>query len=95
MEIHISDIVRSTAGRDKGKLFFVLQVEEQYALLVDGKLRKLENPKRKKQIHFRLESQCALRVAEKLRNGEKVTNSELRRTLAQFAAEVDGEEGGM
>jgi len=95
MEIHISDIVRSTAGRDKGKLFFVLEVEDRYALLADGKVRKLEHPKRKKKLHFRLESQCSLRTAEKLRNGEKVTNSELRRTLAQFAAELDGEEGGM
>ena len=63
MEIHISDIVRSTAGRDKGKLFFVLEVEDRYALLADGKVRKLEHPKRKKKLHFRLESQCSLRAA--------------------------------
>ena len=95
MEIHLSDIVRSTAGRDKGKLFFVLETEDQFALLADGKSRKLEHPKRKKRTHFTLVSGCDLRVAEKIRNGEKVTNSELRKTLAQFASESLGEEGGM
>ena len=48
MEIAKSNIVRSDAGRDKGKLFVVLAVEGEYLLLADGKSRKLESPKRKK-----------------------------------------------
>ena len=37
MEIAKSNIVRSDAGRDKGKLFVVLAVEGEYLLLADGK----------------------------------------------------------
>ena len=37
MEIAKSDIVRSDAGRDQGKLFIVLAVEGEYLLLADGK----------------------------------------------------------
>ena len=48
MEIAKSNIVRSNAGRDKGKLFFVLAVEGEYRLLAEGKSRKVEAPKRKK-----------------------------------------------
>ena len=40
MEIAKSDIVRSDAGRDQGKLFIVLAVEGEYLLLADGKGRK-------------------------------------------------------
>ena len=40
MEIAKSNIVRSEAGRDKGKLFCVLAVEGEYLLLADGKSRK-------------------------------------------------------
>ena len=47
MEIAKSNIVRSDAGRDKGKLFVVLSVEGEYLLLADGKSRKVESPKRK------------------------------------------------
>ena len=48
MEIAASNIVRSVAGRDQGKLFIVLAVEGEYLLLADGKGRKAESPKRKK-----------------------------------------------
>ena len=48
MEIAKADIVQSDAGRDKGKLFFVLDMEGEYLLLADGKTRSVETPKRKK-----------------------------------------------
>ncbi len=52
MEIAKANIVRSEAGRDKGKLFFVLNVDGEYLLLADGKERKAERPKRKKLFHL-------------------------------------------
>ena len=51
MDIARSDIVKATAGRDAGKLFFVLGVEGDFLLLADGKTRRLEKPKRKKRRH--------------------------------------------
>ena len=44
MEIAQSNIIRSDAGRDKGKLFVVLAVEGEYLLLADGKSRRVEAP---------------------------------------------------
>ena len=41
MEIAKADIVQSDAGRDKGKLFYVLDVEGEFLLLADGKSRKV------------------------------------------------------
>ena len=54
MDIAASNIVRSAAGRDRGKLFAVLAVEGEYLLLADGKTRKVESPKRKKRRHVLL-----------------------------------------
>ena len=51
MDIAKSDIVQSDAGRDKGKLFYVLAVEGEFLLLADGKSRRVEAPKRKKRRH--------------------------------------------
>ena len=82
MEIAKSNIVRSNAGRDKGKLFAVLAVEGEYLLLADGKSRKVESPKRKKRRHVLFVSAEETRLAEKIKSEEKITNSELRRTLA-------------
>lgn len=84
MDIAKSSIVESVAGRDKGKFFFVLEEEGEFLLLVDGRTRRVERPKRKKRKHVRFVEVSQTRVAEKIRCGDKITNSELRRTLAPF-----------
>ena len=94
MDIGRSDIVKSTAGRDKGKYFFVLDVEEEFLLLADGKTRKLERPKRKKRRHTALAAHVQCRAAEKMKSGERVTNSELRKALAAFGEEGNPDQEG-
>ena len=84
-DISISDVVRSTAGRDAGKLFYVIQTDGCYLTLVNGKDRTLENPKQKKRKHAQKVLRSETRVAEKLRLGDKVLNSELRRDLAYLS----------
>ena len=77
MEIAKSDIVRSDAGRDKGKLFAVLAVEGEYLLLADGKSRKVESPKRKKRRHVLFVASDESRLSEKIKSEEKITNLSL------------------
>ena len=94
MEIAKSDIVRSDAGRDKGKLFAVLAVEGEYLLLADGKGRRVEAPKRKKRRHVLFVAADESRLADKIKRSEKITNSELRRTLAAYCGEVQPDQEG-
>ncbi len=82
MDIAKSNLVEATAGREKGKIFFVLDTQGEYVLLADGKSRRVEAPKRKKQKHVRLLAPGDCRVADKIRSNEKITNSELRKALA-------------
>ena len=42
MDIVKANIVTSTAGRDKGEVFFVLATEGDFLLLADGKTRPVE-----------------------------------------------------
>ena len=94
MDIARSDIVKAVAGRDKGKLLFVLDVEGDFLLLADGKTRRLERPKRKKRKHVAFQARFDCRTAEKIQSGEKLTNSELRRTLAQLGGEGNPDQEG-
>ena len=87
-DLSIADVVVSTAGRDAGKLFYVIGAEDQYLLLVNGKDRTIEKPKRKKRKHANKVLRSQTRVAEKLRTGDKVQNSELRRDLAYISREL-------
>ena len=94
MDVSKSDIIESLAGRDKGKLFYVIEVEENFVLIADGKGRKLENPKRKKLKHVRRVTRTETRVALKIQNGDKVLNSELRRDLATFGQQFNSQNQG-
>lgn len=94
MDSSRSDIVLSLAGRDKGQLFFVVAEDESYVLVADGKRRKVENPKRKKRKHVRHVARIESRVARKLRQGDKVLNSELRKDLAEFSRKSSHNQGG-
>lgn len=88
------DIVISRNGRDEGKRFLVIGLDGEYSLLADGKGRKAEKPKRKKNKHLIREDRIDDKTAAKLMAGEKITNNEIRRALAAYAAGC-GEEGGM
>ena len=94
MEADKSSLVVSMAGRDRGQLFYVIDADEQYVYLADGKSRRLEKPKRKKRKHIEQIPRTESRIAEKIRNGEKVLNSELRKELASFGQKQSQNQGG-
>ena len=90
----IADVVTSTAGRDAGSLYYVIEADDTWLLLVNGKDRSLEKPKRKKCKHTRKVLRSETRVAQKLRAGDKVLNSELRRDLATFGQQFNSQNQG-
>ena len=90
----ISDVVLSTTGRDKGKIFYVIGIEDDLLLLANGKDRTLDKPKRKKQKHVQKVLRSETRVAAKLLNGDKVLNSELRKELAFMSREMQSNDLG-
>lgn len=89
MDISRSDVVLSMAGHDKGMLFFVLDTDGVYVSLANGKERKVERPKRKKSKHVRKLPRPDSRLTEKIRSGEPILNSELRRELAILRREIN------
>ena len=93
-DIQIADVVIATAGREKGKLFYVLDMDAEFLILVNGKDRTLERPKRKKLRHVDKVLRSETRVAEKIRQGDKVLNSELRRDLAYLSREMQSNDLG-
>ena len=86
-------IVRSEAGRDKGAVFCVVGVDGERLLLADGKRRKADKPKAKKLGHVTVlsdhQSMFDHPTIEKLRQGQTLTNKELRRLIAAFRSEME------
>ena len=89
-----ADLVVSLSGRDKNRIFMVLEVlDSNYVLIADGMLRKLEKPKKKKVKHLE-KSQYTLneRLLQKISEGKKITNAELRKSLRALTDDAESEE---
>lgn len=91
MGINIADIVISISGRDINELFVVIDKDENFLYLVNGKNRKLSNPKKKKIKHIKFFENGEMRVLDKIKANEKITNSEIRRVLIDIKKSTDME----
>lgn len=94
MEAAVGHIVVSLAGRDKERPFYVLKTEDNFVYLADGKIRKIESCKRKNRRHVKVVSDEETAVARKLRSGDEVLNSEMRKALSVYLKTRSQAEGG-
>ena len=76
--LEIGQIVRSKAGRDKGQVLVVYDYfDESHVLVVDGKRRRLDSPKKKKEKHL----QKSKRIIDKK---EMVNDCRIRKIIQSF-----------
>ena len=47
-------LAKSKAGHDKGHVYVILKADETYVYLVDGKIRTMDKPKKKKKKHVQV-----------------------------------------
>ena len=72
----------SKSGRDKGRYFIIKEVLEGGCVyIVDGALRKVEKPKKKKLKHVVLRRERAEVIGEKFTAGTKVFDAEVRSAI--------------
>lgn len=91
-DIKIGQIVKSKAGRDKGRIFIVCSVvDEQNVLVCDGDLRKLDSPKKKKIKHLMIYNTVLTEFAFKLQCNENLDDAYVRKLLEPFTKNVSVE----
>ncbi len=89
MNIKPGDFVIAVSGREKGKCFVVLSVENQFLYLCDGKNRKVSKPKKKKIKHIEYAGTSSSDVCQKLQSG--ITDKAIRRALSEFRGNLTAE----
>ena len=85
VEVTVGDLVVSRAGRDKGRPFVVLRAEEGFVYLVDGDLRRLSKPKKKKRMHVKpypKKGSCRMELPE----GTPLCDADVRKHIAALTA---------
>ena len=80
----LGQIVFSKCGRDQGKPFIVVSIEEEYVYLVDGALRKVDSPKLKKKKHIQRTLTTIEWIKQKIIEENRLTNSDVRRALEEY-----------
>ncbi len=81
---NVGDIVLSKMGRDSGRHYIIMEAEENYVYICDGDFHKVDKPKKKKVKHVKATGGSSEYVADKITEGTKVTNTELRRAILEF-----------
>ena len=81
----VGKIVYSLSGRDKGKYLVVINCDNNYVFVADGKERKLQSPKRKNIKHISL-------TADSLNPDQFKTNKLLKKAIAVYCDTVKSKE---
>ena len=74
--VQLGSVVLSRAGHNNGRYFVVVgQADDEHVLIADGRLRKVESPKKKKLKHLTPKPACMSEIQIKLRQGGKLKGS--------------------
>ena len=84
LPVAIGSIVQSKAGRDQGRLFLVVgEVDDDFVLIANGELRRMDRLKKKRRKHLKPTGKVVQALADRISNGEKVEDHELRAWLRE------------
>ena len=75
------DVVIATAGKEKNNLFVVIEKDEKYCYLVDGKRLKTIKPKKKSLKHVQRASKTPFPMEQLV--GQEKDNAEIRKFLKE------------
>ena len=80
--IEIGSVVRSLAGRDKGRLFIVIQeLDSDFVMVANGKLRGMDRLKKKRRKHLKPTGSVVQELRDRLVNSMAVEDHEIRSWL--------------
>ena len=83
--VQLGQIVRTKAGRDRGKWMVVVGFEkESFVYLTDGRSRRTEKPKLKKLKHVAKTNCISQEIAEALNNNGQVSDELVKRVLISY-----------
>ena len=81
----IGQFVTSKAGHDKGTLYVVSNLEEEFVYLCDGRLKLLASPKKKRIKHVQpINEVVDAALQRRLIDGEKVYDEEVKYAIKQY-----------
>lgn len=83
----LGQVVYSKVGRDRDEYYIIVGIlNEDYVYISDGKLRKVEKPKKKKRKHLIFTGTYSEEIKEAILNGKYVSNPRIKDFLGTMYA---------
>ena len=86
----IGEFAKSKAGHDKEEIFIIINKEEEYVYLVDGKSRILDKPKKKKIKHIQVINQIDEELQRKLETNLILRDEDIKRAKKSYKQKIGG-----
>ena len=74
---------RSLAGHDKGKVYFVKEIKDGYYFLVDGTIRKWDDPKKKNERHVQIIKNIPIEISSII-NEDAIKDIDIVKSLKEY-----------
>lgn len=91
----IGFLASSKAGHDKDKIYVIIKEDKEYVWLADGRIKTVDNPKKKKKKHIQLIKYFyneEIRIS--LTEGKKVSDLEIVMVLKNYKKQQMNDAGG-
>lgn len=86
MDIIAGTFAKSKAGHDAGQIYVIISCDKEYVYLADGKLKLLENPKKKKRKHIQKINYIDPELGEKLKQNNLLRNEDIKKAIKNYKA---------
>lgn len=87
-QYEIGMLVRSKSGHDHGKVYVILDVQAEYLYLVDGRIKTLSNPKKKKAKHVQGIDVIMTDIVTMKQNNTLIDEN-IKRAIKLYEAEIN------
>lgn len=77
-------LARSKAGHDTGKVYVVMQADEEFVYLADGRCRTVDKQKKKRRKHIQIIYRIPAILQEKMENGEELRNEHIQKAIKDY-----------
>ena len=78
MNKYIGCFATSIAGHDHNNIYVIIDADDEYVYLVDGKIRKVNNQKKKKLKHVQLIKRTDDTIAGRINNNVALSNEDIK-----------------
>ena len=80
-EFEVGMMAKSLSGHDKDSLYVIMDTKDDFVFLVDGKIRTLDKPKKKRKKHIQIIYEKPQMIVEKLEKNETIQNEDIKRSI--------------